>query len=46
MKQKGLYILLVLGLLLAACAPQATPTQAPATQAPATEAATEAPAPR
>lgn len=45
MKQKGLYILLVLGLLLAACAPQATPTQAPATEAPATEApATEAPA--
>jgi len=35
MKQKGLYVLLVLGLLLAACAPQATPTQAPATQAPA-----------
>jgi branched-chain amino acid transport system substrate-binding protein len=41
MKQKGLYILLVLGLLLASCAPQATPTQAPATQAPV---ATQAPA--
>jgi len=41
MKLKGLYILLVLGLLLAACAPQATPTAAPATQAPA---ATSAPA--
>ncbi len=37
MKQKGLYILLVLGLLLAACAPQATPTQASVTQAPATQ---------
>lgn len=44
MKQKVLYILLVLGLLLAACAPAATPTQAPATEAPATEAPTEAPA--
>ena len=33
MKLKGLYILLVVGLLLASCAPQATPTQAPATQA-------------
>jgi len=45
MKLKGLYILLVLGLLLAACAPQATPTQAPATAAPATQApATQAPA--
>jgi branched-chain amino acid transport system substrate-binding protein len=45
MKLKGLYFLLVLGLLLSACAPQATPTQAPATQAPATQpAATEAPA--
>jgi branched-chain amino acid transport system substrate-binding protein len=45
MKLKGLYVFLVLGLLLSACAPQATPTQAPATQAPATQpAATEAPA--
>jgi branched-chain amino acid transport system substrate-binding protein len=46
MKQKGLYILLVLGLLLASCAPQATPTQAPVAEAPVmTEApaATEAP---
>jgi ABC-type branched-subunit amino acid transport system substrate-binding protein len=42
MKQKGFYILLVLGLLLASCAPQATPTEAPAAQPPA--AATEAPA--
>ena len=41
MKQKGLYVLLVLGLLLASCAPQATPTVVPATQPPA--AATEAP---
>lgn len=45
MKQRGLYILLVLGLLLASCAAPATPTQAPATVVPATEApATEAPA--
>jgi branched-chain amino acid transport system substrate-binding protein len=45
MKLKGLYILLVLGLLLAACAPQATPTQAPATLPPATlPPATQAPA--
>jgi branched-chain amino acid transport system substrate-binding protein len=43
MKQKGMYILLVLGLLLSACAPQAAPTEAPAVQPPA--AATEAPAP-
>jgi branched-chain amino acid transport system substrate-binding protein len=47
MKLKGLYVLLILGLLMASCAPQATPTQAPATQAPAVQppaAATEAPA--
>lgn len=49
MKQTGLYILLVLGLLLASCAPQAAATEppataAPATAAPATEAPTEAPA--
>ena len=35
MKQKVFYILLVLGLVLSACAPQAT--QAPATQAPPTQ---------
>ena len=45
MRLKGLYVLLVIGLLLASCAPQATPTEAPATQAPATQApATVAPA--
>jgi branched-chain amino acid transport system substrate-binding protein len=51
MKQKGMYILLVLGLMLSACAPQAAPTEAPAapTAAPAEPtaapaAATEAPA--
>lgn len=38
MKSRGLYVLLVLGLLLASCAPQAAPTSAPATQAPATQA--------
>ncbi len=42
MKQKGLFVLLILGLLLASCAPQATipsqtPTKEPATQAPATQ---------
>src|SRR6266540_6080648 len=47
MKQKAFYILVVLGLLVASCAPAATPTPtpAPATEAPATVApATEAPA--
>ena len=45
MKQKAFYILVVLGLLVASCAPAATPTSAPATAAPATVApATEAPA--
>jgi branched-chain amino acid transport system substrate-binding protein len=34
MRNKVLYVLLALGLLLTACAPQATPTAAPATQAP------------
>jgi branched-chain amino acid transport system substrate-binding protein len=43
MKLKVFYILAILGLLAASCAP-ATPTQAPATAAPATEAPTEAPA--
>ena len=51
MKQKVFYILLILGLMLSACAPAATPTQAPPqakTEAPAiteapTEVATEAP---
>ncbi len=43
MKQKGLYILLIVGLWLTSCIPQATvpptaPTEAPATEAPATEA--------
>lgn len=43
MKRKAFYILAVVGLLVASCAP-ATPTQAPATVAPATVApATEAP---
>lgn len=42
MKLKGIYILLIVGLLLASCAPQATPTQAPATQAPAVQPATQA----
>jgi branched-chain amino acid transport system substrate-binding protein len=42
MKLKGLYILLIVGLLLASCAPQVTPTQAPATQAPAVQPATQA----
>ena len=43
MKRKAFYILAVLGLLVASCAP-AAPTQAPATVAPATVApATEAP---
>lgn len=40
MRLKALYVLLVLGMLLASCAPQAAPTVAPATQAPA---ATQAP---
>ena len=56
MKHKVLYILLVLGLMLAACAPQAAPTEAPAAPQPveptaapaeptaAPAAATEAPA--
>jgi branched-chain amino acid transport system substrate-binding protein len=35
MKQKGFYILLVLGLLIASCAPKATPTEAPAAPQPA-----------
>jgi len=35
MKYKVLYILLVLGLMLAACGPQATPTEAPAAPQPA-----------
>jgi branched-chain amino acid transport system substrate-binding protein len=44
MKQKGLYILLVLGLLLASCVPQATtpskvPTEAPKTEVPPTQTA-------
>jgi len=34
MRNKMLYVVLALGLILAACAPQATPTAAPATQAP------------
>lgn len=45
MKLKALYVLVVLGMLVAACAPQATPTEAPPAQAPATSApATQAPA--
>lgn len=49
MKRKGLYILLLLGLLLASCAPQATaplqaPTKVPATEAPATQAVAPTPA--
>lgn len=45
MKQNGIYVLLVLGLLLVSCTAPATPTQAPATESPATEApATETPA--
>lgn len=47
MKQKVFYILVVLGLLVASCAPaaatEAPETAAPATEAPATEAPTEAP---
>src|SRR5512141_1854768 len=43
MKQKAFYVLAILGLLVASCAP-AAPTQAPATAAPATVApATQAP---
>ena len=42
MKHKVLYILLVLGLMLAACSPQATPTEAPA--APQSAEPTAAPA--
>jgi branched-chain amino acid transport system substrate-binding protein len=45
MKWKALYVLVVLGMFVAACAPQATPTEAPPAQAPATSApATQAPA--
>ncbi len=44
MKPKFLYILLALGLLLAACAPQATPTQAPATEPAEPEVAATEPA--
>ncbi|HUI87955.1 MAG TPA: ABC transporter substrate-binding protein [Anaerolineales bacterium] len=46
MRNKVLYVLLALGLVLGACAPQATPTAAPPTQAPVatSAAATAAPA--
>jgi len=37
MKHKVVYILLVLGLLLTACGPQAAPTEAPAAEPPAAE---------